>query len=185
VGPFARPLRICLILAFLGTATGQVKTSLTGRTFKNDNIGLTYTFPEAFTPEPEDQLPQDPKGREHIILALWDKPRHTPIPRIVFLYDTKVEPASFTLKEIAVRYLHSLRPGEGYKMSEPQKVSIAGNTMWRMDYWRADDSGQSYNSAVVIPFKDRRLLFIQMNAPSQRELDSIVDSLHELRFDRR
>jgi hypothetical protein len=174
-----------LIWALIGTTSGQTKTERHGPTFESKEIGLIYRFPEALEPAPADQLPQDPKGRERIILALWEKPRHAPVPRIVFLYDTKAAPASLTAEEIAVRYLHSLKPGEGYKMSEPQKVSIAGNTMWRMDYWRPDDSGQSVNSAIVIPFKDKRLLFIQMNAPSQRELDALVDSLQELKFDRR
>jgi len=41
-----------------------------------------------------------------------------------------------------------------------------------MDYWRPDDSGQSYNSAMVYPFKGEKVLFIQMNAASQRELGS-------------
>jgi hypothetical protein len=174
-----------LIWVLLGTAICQTKADQPRRTFENKEIGLTYAFPEGLDPTPADQLPRDPNGREHIILALWDKPRHAPVPRIVFLYDAKAAPATLTTEEIAVRYLHSLKPGEGYKMSEPQKTSMAGNTMWRMDYWRPDDSGQSFNSAIVIPFKDKRLLFVQMNAASQRELDSIVGSLHELRFDSR
>jgi hypothetical protein len=174
---------ICMVLALLETASGQAANSPTGQIFRNDSIGLTYSFPEAFAPQPENQLPQDPAGREHIILALWDRPRHTPTPRIVFLYDAKARPVSWTLKEIAIRYLRAFRPGKDYKMSEPQGALLGSNRLWRMDYWRPDDSGQSYNSAIAIPLKDRRLLFIQANASSQRDLDSLVDSLRELRID--
>jgi hypothetical protein len=181
----AKIFAVCLSFALIGSTLGQIKDNLTGRTFRNENIGLTYTFPAAFVPEAENKLPQDPNNREHVLLALWDKPRHTPVPRVVLLYDTKINPDRYTLEQIAVRYLQSLKPGEGYKMSKPREVSIGGNTMWRMDYWRPDDSGQSYNSAIAIPFKDRRLLFIQMNAPSQGELDSLVASLQELKFDRK
>ena len=177
--------RIGLILVSLGTATGQIENSATGRTFRNDNIGMTYTIPEALAPEAESQLPRDPKGHEYIILALWDKARHTPVPRVVFLYETKEAPASLTPEEIALRYLHSMKPLQGYKMTEPQRVSTAGTTMWRMDYQRPDDSGQSYNSAIVVPFSDRKLLFIQMNAATQGDLDTLVGSLRELRFDRK
>jgi hypothetical protein len=179
---FIQSLCIGVTLILLGSAAAQSKNSVIGRSFKNDEIGLTYTLPESFVPQPENELPQDPKGREHFILVLWDNPRRTPVPRIAFVYDTKV--AQVSPEDHALRYLHSAKAGEGYKVSEPRKMSMAGTTMWRMDYWRPDNSGQSYNSAIAIPFRDGRLLFIQMSARSQQELDSLVESLHALRFER-
>lgn len=168
------------------TNTDQIKSSLNGTTFRNENIGLAYKLPEGLAPDPKQQIPQDPNGREFIILALWNHPRRTPIPRVTFLYETKEAPASLTSEEIALRYLRALeRHREGYKMSDPRRLLVSGNTMWRMDYWRPDDSGQSYNSAIIIPFKDRKLLFIQMNAPTPKELDSLIRSLDTLRFDKR
>jgi hypothetical protein len=182
----ARMFCLLAVAALALTNTDQIKSTLNGTMFRNENIGLTYKIPEGFAPDPKQQIPQDPRGREFIILALWDHPRHTPIPRITFLYETKEAPASFTSEQIALRYLHALeRHREGYKMSDPRRVSMSGNTMWRMDYWRSDDSGQSYNSAIIIPFKDRKLLFIQMNASTQDELDSLIRSLDTLRFDKR
>ncbi|HEY7405361.1 MAG TPA: hypothetical protein VIB39_17680 [Candidatus Angelobacter sp.] len=164
----------------------QAKSGINGRTYRNDNIGLTYAIPQGLAADPKMQIPQDPAGREFIILALWDNPRHTPIPRITFLYETKEAPAGLSAEEIALRYLHSLeRNRDGYKMSEPKKLLSAGFAMWRMDYWRPDDAGQSYNSAIIVPLKDRRLLFIQMNAASQNELDSLVGSLNNLQLDKR
>jgi hypothetical protein len=55
--------------------------------------------------------------------------------------------------------------------------------MWRLDTWQPDALPR-YNAAVVIPLPDRRILAIQINAPSQSELDAEVDSLSELHFDR-
>ncbi len=174
-----------VIVILLGTGAAQIKSSITGHTFRNDNLGLTYSFPEMLVPSPTKGLPQDPKGREHIILALWDHPRRTPAPRVVFLYDTKARPSAWSAEAIAGHYLRALalRPGEGYKMGQPQKMSVAGKTMWRMDYWKPDNSGQSYNCAIVFPLPDRRILFIQLNAASERELDLLRDSLKGLKFD--
>jgi len=179
------PIRLAIfaVFALVGSAAAQTKPSPAAQTYKNAGIGLTYTFPATLAPQPENELPQS-SGTEKIILALWDKPRHTPVPRVVFLYDSKVQPARFTPDEIALKYLQSLRPQAGYKMSNPQKVRIGANALWRMDYWRPDDSGQSYNSAIAFAFKNRTVLCIQMDASSQPELDSLVDSLQALIFDR-
>ncbi len=179
---FASALAICVILSSFGLAAEQIRSTLSGQTFVNENMGLTYTFPDKFIAQPLDQLPQDPRTPEYILLALWDKARRTPTPRVVFLYDIRRSRPNATPDHIATYYLHSLVPGKDYKVSEPRKLTLAGNTMWRMDYWRPDDSGQSYNSAIVIPLRDGRILFIQMNASSQSGLDSLVDSLRELRF---
>ncbi len=183
---FLRKLKgwFCVVLIAAGAA--QMRSSLNGSTFRNEDIGLTYTLPQGLAPAPNQKVPQDPHGREFIILALWDTPRKTPIPRVTFLYDTKEAPAKLTPEEVATRFLQAMsRNREGYKMSDPRRVSIADTTMWRMDYWRPDDSGQSFNSAVIIPLKDRKLLFIQMNAPTQAKLDSLIDTLRELHFDKR
>jgi hypothetical protein len=184
---FAQFSLVCVISILLGTATSQVKSSPTGRIFRNEMFGLTYTIPGNLAPSPESQLPQDPTGREKFVLALWDNPRRTPVPHVAFMYDTKVSGklSGWSPEAIAEGYLGSLKPGEGYKMGKPRKVSMAGNTLWRMDYWRPDDSGQSYNSSIVYPFKGEKVLFIQMNAASQRELDLLVDSLQGLKFDQK
>jgi hypothetical protein len=175
---------VCLSLTLVALSVeGQSKNSLIGRTFKNSDLGLTYSLPESLVPQPDIQLPRDSQGREEILLALWDETRQTPDPRITFLYDKKV--AHMPPGQHALRYLHSAPAGPGYKLTEPRKVSMGGTTMWRMDYSRPDESGHSYSSAIVIPFSDGTLLFIQMNAPSQSQLDSLVGSLNTLRVDKR
>ena len=88
---------------------------------------------------------------------------------------------------MADRYLAAMRvevsKWQGVKVSDPKKISPAGYEIWRLDYWHPADSGPPYNSAIVIPLKDRRILAIQINAPSQNELDAEVESLRGLRFD--
>jgi hypothetical protein len=180
------PCRLYFVSAvvLIAAATAQVK-SVTGRPFRKENIGLSYAIPSTLIQSPENELPKDPTGREHVILALWDNPRRTPTPRVVFLYDTKARSSTLTLDQIGEDYLRSLKPGEGFKMEQPRKVLGAGNRMWRMDFWRPDDSGQSFNSSFAVPLMDRRVLFIQMNASSQRQLDLLVDSLQGLKFDQK
>ncbi len=56
------------------------------------------------------------------------------------------------------------------------------------DYWRLDMSGPGqvprYSSAIVITLADRSVFVIKAGAPSQSELDSEVDSLARMRFDK-
>jgi hypothetical protein len=181
---FLRRLYFVSAVVLIAAATAQVK-SVTGRPFRNESIGLNYAIPSTLVPSSEDELPKDPTGRERVILALWDNPRRTPTPRVVFLYDTKARSSTLTLDQIGEDYLRSLKPGEGFKMEQPRKVLVAGNPMWRMDFWRPDDSGQSFNSSFAVPLVDRKVLFIQMNASSQRQLDLLVDSLQGLKFDQK
>jgi hypothetical protein len=69
-------------------------------------------------------------------------------------------------------------------MSEPKTVSFGGVIVWRVDHWQGHGYVLAYNSAIVIPLTDRKLLAIQVNATSQSELDTEVNSLRELWFDK-
>jgi hypothetical protein len=177
-----------LSFACASLCIGQAANGVHGHVFRSNPIGLTYTFPEKFASKVESEMPQDPSGREHVILALWDTPQRSGIPRMAFLYDTKVRPAGSSREAMASRYLEALRQQalqwQGGKVSEPRKISPAGHDIWRMDYWHPAGSAPPFNSGIVIPLKDRRILAIQINAPSQSELDSEVDSLRDLHFDK-
>ncbi len=69
-----RRVAICLIVVLLGTTVAQIQPSAVGQTFRNADIGLTYTFPDTFLRMPDNELPKS-SGTDRIILALWDKPR--------------------------------------------------------------------------------------------------------------
>jgi hypothetical protein len=177
----------CLILACAIVCVGQAEEGVHGHIFRHNEIGLTYTFPERFSPKVESEIhPQDPSGREHVFLALWDTPERTGVPRMAFLYDRKIRPADRSREEMADRYLAEVRQMwvnvPGVRISGPKKISPAGYAIWRLDLWQPDTLPH-YNSAIVIPLADRRLLLIQVNAPSQSELDAEVDSLRELHLD--
>lgn len=106
---------------------------------------------------------------------------------MAFLYDMKVWPAGSSRKQIAYRYLADVRRLwvniRGVKISEFKEISPAGYPIWRLDLWQPDTLPH-FNSAIAIPLADRRILVIQVNAPSQGALDAEVDSLEELRFDK-
>jgi len=72
----------------------------------------------------------------------------------------------------------------GVKILGPQKISFPGCDVWKLDLFQPDQLPH-YNAAVVVPLADRRLLAIEINAPSQTELDAEVDSLRGLRLDRK
>jgi hypothetical protein len=175
------------VLTLIFLCSGQTGSGVQGHVFRSDTIGLTYTFPDRFHAKVEREMPQDPSGREHVILALWDKPSREGVPRMAFLYDTKVRPVGSTREIMAARYLdamkHQAQNGQGVNISEPKKISPAGYAIWRLDYLYPAAPEREYNSGIVIPLKDRRILAIQINASSQADLDSEVDSLRNLAFD--
>jgi hypothetical protein len=168
--------------------SGQVADGVRGRIFRSNAIGLTYTLPSGFNPKAENEIPisKDPNGREHLILALWSTAERSPVPRMAFLYDKRVRPAGSSREEMASRYLAEVRQMwvnvRGVKISGPTRISPAGYAIWRLDIWQPDDNPH-FNSVVLIPLADRRILGIQINAPSQSELDAEVDSLRNLHFD--
>jgi hypothetical protein len=167
--------------------SGQVVEGVHGNVFRNKAIGLTYTLPAGLSPKVENEIrPQDPSGREHIILALWSAPERTGVPRIAFLYDRKIRPAGWSREEMASRYLDAIRQMwasvRGVKISGPTKISPAGYAVWRLDIWQPDNVPH-FNSAIAIPLIDHRIVVIQINAPSQNELDAEVDSLRGLQLD--
>jgi hypothetical protein len=182
----------CLILVlsclFAASIIGSAQT-VHGHVFRHDKIGLTYTFPGNFSAKVESKLPMhDASGREHMILALWNSSEQTDAPRIAFLYDTKARAAELSRAEIANHYLSAVRQlwvsVRGVKISGPQKISLPGCDVWRLDLFQPDTLPH-YNAAVVVPLADHRLVAIQINADSQKDLDAEVDSLKELRLDRK
>ncbi len=170
------------------TCLGQGRGSVHGDVFREAAMGLTYEFPERFSPKVESEIPShDPTGREHMILALWDTPERSGHPRMAFLYDTKQRSSDRTHDTIALAYLGEVKgvwlSVKGVKIVGPTKVSEPSYDYWRLDL-SAPDQAPRYNSTIVITLSDRRVLAIKASAPSQSELDSEVDSLAQMRFDK-
>lgn len=105
-----------------------------------------------------------------------------------FCTTLKVRPQTWTAREIAMNWLDALqasfRGDSRMKLSPPVIVALSGFTAWRLNYIQNYPNILPYNCVVVIPLPDRKLLAVQMNAPSQAELDVEVASLSGLRFNR-
>jgi hypothetical protein len=174
------------LICILGCAA-QTKDGLQGNKFRHSAIGITYIIPNKFSAKVEADFPQDPSGRDHLILALWDTSARVGTPRMAFLYDTKVRPPGSTREIMAARYMTAMKDtatqGGGVSVSAPKAISLAGYTIWRMDYLYPPAPERAHNCGIVIPLKDRRILAIQINASSEADLDTEVDSLRELHFD--
>ncbi len=180
---------VCLSLLCL-TCAGQEKGRVQGNVFREAVMGLTYEFPEKFSPKVESKTPtpfRDATGREHMILTLWDRPQQGGALRMAFLYDTKQRSSDRTHDTIALAYIGEVKGMwlgvKGVKMVGPTKVSESSFDYWRLDL-SAPDQVPRYNSTIVITLSDRRVLVVRAGAPSQRELDLEVDSLARMRFDK-
>jgi hypothetical protein len=184
---FALPVFVCL-LVLCQLCVGQAKGSVHGNVFREAAMGLTYEFPEKFSPKLEGEIPiHDSTEREHLIMALWDTPQRNGAPRMAFLYDTKQRSSDRTHDTIALAYIGEAKRMwlgvKDVKIVGPTKVSEPSYDYWRLDL-SAPNQVPRYNSVVVITLSDRRVLAIQANAPSQSELDGEVDSLARMRFDK-
>ena len=176
------------LLLLRTTCVAQGKASVHGNVFREAAMGLTYEFPEQFSPKLEPEIPiHDSTGREHMILALWDTPQRNGAPRMAFLYDTKQRASDRTHDTIALAYIGEIKQTwlrvKGVKIDGPTKVTLPSYDYWRFDL-SAPDQVPRYNSVIVITLSDRRVLAIQANAPSQSELDDEVNSLARMRFDK-
>jgi len=182
--------RLLLCLSLLCSAgSGQQGGSVHGNVFRESNVGLTYEFPEKLSPRVDNKqlFGNDTTGREIVILSLWDTPEHGGALRMVFLYDAKQRSSDRTRDTIALAYIGEIRRAwlgvKGVETTAPTKISEASYDYWRLDISGADQVPR-YSSAVVITLADRRVLAIKAGAPSQSELDSEVNSLARMRFDK-
>ena len=106
---------------------------------------------------------------------------------MAFLYDTKQRSSDRTHDTIALAYLGEIKGMwlgvKGVNMTAPVKASQFSYDYWRLDF-SAPGHEPRFNSAVVMTLADRRVLVVRVGASSQSDLDSEVDSLSKLRFDR-
>jgi hypothetical protein len=185
-----------LIAALVGAAiictlcVAQDKGSVRGSVFREEGMGLTYQFPEKFSPkvgENDKLFGHDTTGRERMILTLWETPQPGGALRMAFLYDTKQRSSDSTHDTIALAYIGEIKRMwlgvKDVKLVGPTKVSEPSYDYWRLDF-SAPDQVPRYNSAIAITLSDRRILVVKAGAPSQAELDSEVDSLAQMHFDK-
>jgi hypothetical protein len=168
----------------------QGKGSVRGNVFREESMGLTYEFPEKFSPKVDENhklFGHDTTGRERMILTLWDPPQRGGALRMAFLYDTKQRSSDRTHDTVALAYMGEIKGMwlgvKDVKIVGPTKVSEPSYDYWRLDF-STPNQVPRYNSAIAITLSDRRILVVRAGAPSQSELDSEVDSLVRLRFDK-
>jgi hypothetical protein len=98
-----------------------------GSVFREPTLGLTYDFPDKFSPKVESEPPtpfRDATGRERMMFTLWDLPQQGSALRMAFLYDTKRRSSDRTRDTIALAYIGEIkRTWLGVK-----DVTIAGPT---------------------------------------------------------
>jgi len=186
---FALPVFVCFWL-LCPICVGQAAGTVHGNVFREASMGLTYEFPEKFSPKVGSQMPKpfrDATGRERFILTLWDTPERGGALRMAFLYDTKQRSSDRTRDTIALAYIGELKRGwlgvKGVKIDGPTKFSEPSYDYWRLDF-SGPDQVPRYSAGIVITLADRRVLFIRAGAPSESELDSEIDSLARMRFDK-
>ena len=180
---------VCLSL-LCPLSMGQEGGTVHGNVFREAALGMTYEFPEKFSPkvaENKKLFGNDTTGRERMILTLWETPESGGALRMAFLYDAKQRSKDRTHDTVALSYIGEIKGQwlgvKGVNLVGPTKASQPSYDYWRLDF-SAPGQTPHFNSAIVITLADRRVLVIRAGAPSQSELDSEVDSLTKLRFEK-
>jgi len=104
--------------------------------------------------------------------ALWDNPRRTPTPCVVFLCDTKARSYSLTLDQIREDYLRSLKPDERIQDGATEKSWLRGTQCGARATGIQTIRDNPLTRHLRFLSKTEGVLFIQMNASSQLQLDS-------------
>lgn len=165
---------------------GQSKCSslpsgaLSGRTYTNDGLGLSYTFPNGLTATALASLPKDKNSR--LLLVLWKTPRDFEKPSVTIFVD---DPSAYP-DHTALGYLHRIE-NTAKRYTPPAKTlafgreyDMSGVKFYRLDYQFPDPS-PIYDSALTGQVAGCEITF-QFVATAQTQLDALADSIKTVGF---
>jgi hypothetical protein len=183
-----RTLIISLCLLIWGTAVcmGQSKCSsiadgeISGQTYTNKELGLTYTFPALLTSNPSTSLPRGKNGR--VLLLLWKTPPDFEKPNVTILTD---DPSVYP-DRTPIGYLHRIE-NTAKRYNPPAKIMASGREydfsgikFYRVDY-QFPEPTLTFNTAITGQVGNCEITF-QFVARTQREIETFVQSINMVRF---
>jgi hypothetical protein len=150
--------------------------TLSGQTYSNEKLGLSYTFPSALTPADLRSLPQTSDGNGMILLALWKNPREFDKPSILIMTD---DPSAYP-DRTAIGYLRRIErtvvgDHAAKVLKSDHEHDLSGVKFYRLDY-QFPGPTTNFNTAITGQLEGCEISF-QLTARTQQEIDTFVQSL--------
>ena len=183
-----KTLMISLCLISLGTAVckGQSKCSaiaggeISGQSYANKELGLSYTFPSSLAKGPSTSLPRDKNGR--LLLVLWKTPPDFQKPSVTVLTD---DPSAYP-DHTAIGYLHRIE-NTAKRYNPPAKIvasgreyDFSGREFYRVDY-QFPEPTSTFDTAITGQVGNCEITF-QFVARTEKEIETFVQSINTVRF---
>jgi len=181
---------LVILLCILGWGTtvcdGQSKCAsvadgeVSGQTYTNKQLGLSYTFPSTLTRDPSASLTRGKNGR--FLLVLWKTPPDFEKPSVTILAD---DPSLYP-DHTAIGYLHRIE-NTAKKYDPPAKITasgreydFSGTKFYRVDY-QFPEPASTYNTAITGQIGNCEITF-QFVARTQKEIEMFVQSIDTVRL---
>ena len=151
--------------------------SVEGGKYLNKKLGLVYQIPAGLTPRDQTSLPQDPKARGAILLALWKNPPEYDKPRVFIMTD---DPSQYR-DSSAIAYMHRIENTVGGLqhakiLQSGRRYVISGLGFYRLDYQFPEESPPIFNVALTGRAGNCELTF-QVTAKTHAEIEKLFQSL--------
>jgi hypothetical protein len=179
-------ISLCLISWGMAVCKAQSKCSaiadgeISGQTYTNKELGLSYTFPSSLTRDPSTNLPRDKNGR--LLLVLWKTPPDFQKPSVTILTD---DPSAYP-DHTAIGYLHRIE-NTAKRYNPPAKILTSGREydfsglkFYRVDY-QFPEPTSTFNTAITGQVGSCEITF-QFVARTEKEIETFVQSINSVRF---
>ncbi|HEY6307306.1 MAG TPA: hypothetical protein VI488_12700 [Candidatus Angelobacter sp.] len=148
--------------------------SFSGKTYSNSKLGLSYTYPDPFTPQDASLLPKDPKGKGSILFALWKTPRDIEVPSVVLFVD---DPTQYPDPSV-IAYVHRIAntaAAHDAQILGTRPFDLAGMKFYRLDI-QYPDQNPPYSTSITGQIANCEVSF-QLRARTQDEIEKLVQSI--------
>jgi len=158
----------------------MVDGEISGQTYTNKELGLSYTFPGSLKRDPSATLPRGKDGR--ILLVLWKNPPDFEKPSVTILADDPSVYADHT----ALGYLHRIEnTAKRYQppaniLASAREYDFSGIKFYRVDY-QFPEPNSVYNTAITGQVASCEIA-LQFVARTQNEIESLVQSINTIRL---
>jgi hypothetical protein len=148
--------------------------SFSGKTYANSKLGLSYTYPDTFSPQESSLLPKDPKAKGSILFALWKTPRDIEVPSVVLFVDDRTQypdpSATAYLRRIA-----NTATVAGGRILGSRPVDLAGMQFDRLDI-QYQSQDPPFSTSITGEIGKCQVSF-QLRGRTQDEIEKLVQSV--------
>jgi len=145
--------------------------------YRNEALGLTYTYPNSLLPSDPATLPHDPKSRFVVLAAFWKSPRDLAEPDVFISAD---DPAQYA-DPSALAYLQRIQNTvsdkyQGHILQSGKIYPLSGQDFYRLDYQFSQAKPPVFKAALTGRVGACEVTF-QITGKSAADVDQLFRSV--------